>query len=66
MSYHPENMTEKKVNELLDIKKQLLSSIKDLEQKYESGDLLDEDYEDRRRSYQDDIKEIEEKLRQMG
>lgn len=56
----------KKVNELLDIKKQLLSGIKDLEQKYESGDLLDEDYEDRRRSYQDDIKEIEEKLRQMG
>lgn len=56
----------KKANELLDIKKQLLSSIKDLEQKYESGDLLDEDYEDRRRSYQGDIKEIEEKLRQMG
>ena len=56
----------KKVNELLDIKKQLLSSIKDLEKKYESGDLLDEDYEDKRKSYQDDIKEIEEKLKKMG
>ena len=44
----------KKVNELLDIKKQLLSRIKDLEQKYESGDLLDEDYEDKRKSYQDE------------
>ena len=56
----------KKVNELLDLKKQLLSVIKDLEKKYESGDLLDEDYEDKRKSYQDEIKEIEEKLRQMG
>ncbi|HEY6586026.1 MAG TPA: hypothetical protein VIY97_02560 [Candidatus Methanoperedens sp.] len=56
----------KKVNELLDIKKQLLSSIKDLEKKYESGDLLDEDYEDKKKSYQDDIKDIEERLRKMG
>ncbi|MFZ3169054.1 MAG: hypothetical protein WA130_15685 [Candidatus Methanoperedens sp.] len=56
----------KKVNELLDIKKQLLSRIKDLEQKYESGDLLDEDYEDKRKSYQDNLKEIEEKLKKMG
>ncbi|MGZ6540127.1 MAG: hypothetical protein ACXVEB_17260 [Bacteroidia bacterium] len=56
----------KKVNELLDIKKQLLSRIKDLEQKYEAGDLLDEDYEDKRKSYQDNLKEIEEKLKKMG
>ena len=56
----------KKVNELLDSKKQLLSRIKDLEKKYESGDLLDEDYEDKRKSYQDNLKEIEEKLKKMG
>jgi len=56
----------KKVNELLDSKKQLLSRIKELEKKYELGDLLDEDYEDKRKSYQDEIKEIEEKLRKMG
>ncbi|VVB55821.1 Uncharacterised protein [uncultured archaeon] len=56
----------KEVNELLDSKKQLLSRIKELEKKYESGDLLDEDYEDKKKSYQDDIKEIEERLRKMG
>jgi len=56
----------KKANELLDTKKQLLSRIKDLENKYESGDLLDEDYEDKRKSYQDDLTEIEEKLKKMG
>ncbi|CAG0958701.1 hypothetical protein METP3_00692 [Methanosarcinales archaeon] len=56
----------KKANELLDIKKQLLSRMKDLEKKYESGDLLDEDYEDKRKSYQDNLKEIEEKLKKMG
>jgi hypothetical protein len=56
----------KKANELLDTKKQLLSKIKDLENKYESGDLLDEDYEDKRKSYQDDLTEIEKKLKKMG
>lgn len=56
----------KNMNELLDIKKQLLSRIEDLEKKYESGDLLDEDYEDKRKSYQDDLKEIEAKLKKMG
>ena len=54
------------MNELEDLKKQLLSKIKDLEKKYESGDLLDEEYEDKRKSYQDNLKEIEKKLEKMG
>jgi hypothetical protein len=56
----------KNVNELEDLKKQFISRIKDLEKKYESGDLLDEEYEDKRKSYQDNIKEIENKLKKMG
>jgi len=56
----------KNVNELEDLKKQFLSRIKDLEEKYESGDLLDEEYEDKRKSYQDNLKEIEKKLKKMG
>ncbi|NJD54206.1 MAG: hypothetical protein FIB07_15230 [Candidatus Methanoperedens sp.] len=56
----------KNMNELSDLKNQLLSRITDLEKKYESGDLLDEDYEDKRKSYQDDLKEIDEILKKMG
>jgi hypothetical protein len=57
---------DKNVLELEEIKKQLLSKIEDLEKKYESGDLLDEEYEDTRNSYQDNLKEIEKMLEKMG
>ncbi len=56
----------KNAEELGDFKKQLLSKIKDLEKKYESGDLLDEEYEDTKNSYQDNLKEIEKMLEKMG
>ena len=56
----------KNVKELEDLKKQFLSKIKDLENKYESGDLLDEEFEDTRNSYQDNLKEIEKMLEKMG
>lgn len=56
----------KNAGELGDLKKQLLSKINDLEKKYESGDLLDEEYEDTRNSYQDNLKEIEKMLEKMG
>ena len=56
----------KNVNELGELKKQFISRIKDLDKKYESGDLLDEEYEDKKKSYQDNLKEIENKLKKMG
>ncbi len=56
----------KNAEELGDLKKQFLSKIKDLEKKYESGDLLDEEYEDTRNSYQANLKEIEKMLEKMG
>lgn len=56
----------KNAQELGDLKEQILSKIKDLEKKYESGDLLDEEYEDTRNSYQDNLKEIEKMLEKMG
>ncbi len=56
----------KNAEELGELKKQLLSKIEDLEKKYESGDLLDEEYEDTRNSYQDNLKEIEKMLEKMG
>jgi len=56
----------KNAQELGNLKEQILSKIKDLEKKYESGDLLDEEYEDTRNSYQDNLKEIEKMLKKMG
>jgi len=56
----------KNVEELGNLKEQILSKIKDLDKKYESGDLLDEEYEDTRNSYQDNLKEIEKMLKKMG
>ncbi|PWB51246.1 MAG: hypothetical protein C3F06_10530 [Candidatus Methanoperedenaceae archaeon] len=56
----------KNAQQLGDLKEQILSKIKDLDKKYESGDLLDEEYEDTRNSYQDNLKEIEKMLKKMG
>lgn len=56
----------KNAEELEDLKKQFLAKIKALEKKYESGDLLDEEYEDTRNSYRDNLKEIEKMLEKMG
>jgi len=56
----------KNAEELEDLKKQFLSKIKDLEKKYESGDLLDEEYEDTRSSYQGNLREIEKMLEKIG
>lgn len=56
----------KNVLELEDLKKELLSRIRDIKKEYESGDLLDEEYEDKKRSYQDELKAIEKRLKKMG
>jgi hypothetical protein len=56
----------KNQKELEDLKKELLSKIKDIKKEYESGDLLDEEYEDKRKPYQDDLNEIEQRLKKMG
>lgn len=48
----------------LEVQKQdVLSKLKDLEKEYESGNLLDEEYEDTKKSYQDKLKEIETKYK---
>jgi len=56
----------KNQKELEYLKKELLSRIKDIKKEYESGDLLDEEYEDKRKPYQDDLNEIEKRLKKMG
>ena len=56
----------KNKQELEKLKQELSSKIKDIKKEYESGNLLDEEYEDKRKSYQDDLNEIEKKLKQMG
>ena len=53
----------KNTEELGDIKKELLSRVNNLEKKYESGELLDEEYEDMKKSYRDELKEIEKRLK---
>ena len=56
----------KNKQELEKLKQELSSKINDITKEYESGDLLDEEYEDQRKSYQDDLDEIEKKLKKMG
>lgn len=55
---------EKKEN-LERLKKDLLSKINSLEKEYESGNLLDEEYDDKKSSYQAKLNGIEKKLKKM-
>jgi hypothetical protein len=56
----------KNEKELEKLKQELSSKINDIKKEYESGNLLDEEYEDKRKSYQDDLNEIEKRLKKMG
>lgn len=61
---HPEDedLSGKTNDELETEKNELLSSLKKLEKDYASGDLIDEEYEELRNSFQEKLKKIERKI----
>lgn len=54
-----EEFKEKSNDELETLRKDLIVKLKDLDTKYKSGDLLDEEYEETKNSYQGKIKTID-------
>lgn len=61
----PSKYSGKNIDELNSIKKDLNSKINDLDNEYESGNLLDEEYDDKKRSYTDELRKIENELKKM-
>lgn len=57
-----EDISGKTNDELETEKNELLSNLKKLEKDYASGDLIDEEYEELRNSYQEKLKKIERKI----
>lgn len=52
--------------ELLNLKTEMLSKLGELDKDYESGNLLDEEYEELRKSYQEKAERITRKIEQPG
>ncbi|HEY9206959.1 MAG TPA: hypothetical protein VIO58_13685 [Candidatus Methanoperedens sp.] len=58
---------QKMTKDELEIKKtELISKLSKLDNDYASGDLLDEDYEEQRESYQKQVKKIKRKIEKLG
>ncbi len=57
-----EDLSGKTKDELETEKNELLSNLEKLEKDYASGDLIDEEYEELRNSYQEKLKKIERKI----
>lgn len=58
----PEDLSGKSNDELETEKNELLSKIEKLEKYYASGDMIDEEYEELRNSYQEQLKKIERRV----
>ena len=59
-------LEEKTREELLNLKTEMLSKLGELDKEYESGNLLDEEYDELRTSYQQKVEKITRRLEQPG
>ncbi len=59
-------LEEKTKDELENLKTEMLSKLGELDKEYESGNLLDEEYDELRTSYQQKVEKITRRLEQLG